>query len=200
MSDKNKVKEKQYNYIATVAAIVSSIVAIASIILSLYSYHFTQKNYFYSRVFQPLNYYYKFDMNNSEKTTCKCTTTSGCIKKLMVVSDTDNDTYTIYEMSLKKCNEQLLSDSSLEFELRFFSYITEDKKKYDYSFVYLEGTDSEWYLDCIVKEYEEGKQPQITIYEKADLLGLKRINNEAEKIILKDYEKLYNEFSRINKV
>ena len=41
MSDKNKVKEKQYNYIATVAAIVSSIVAIASIILSLYSYHFT---------------------------------------------------------------------------------------------------------------------------------------------------------------
>lgn len=199
MSDKNKVKEKQYNYIATVAAIVSSIVAIASIILSLYSYHFTQKNYFYSRVFQPLNYYYKFDMNNSEKTTCKCTTTSGCIKKLMVVSNTDNDTYTIFDMSVKEYNEQLLSDSNIEFELRFYSNITEGNKRYDYAFIYLEGTDSAWYLDCIIKEYEDNKQPNITIYEKADLLRLKRMNNEAEKIILNDYEKLYKEFSRINK-
>ncbi len=55
----------------------------------------------------------------------------------MVISDTDNDTYTIYELSLKAYNEQLMSDSSLGFELRFFSNITEDKKKYDYSFVYL---------------------------------------------------------------
>ena len=76
-------------------------------------------------------------MNDSENTICKCTTTSGCIKKLMVISDTDNDTYTIYELSLKAYNEQLMSDSSLGFELRFFSNITEDKKKYDYSFLYL---------------------------------------------------------------
>ncbi|GEM_PF-4464783 len=46
MNKQNKDKEKLHNYITTVTAIVSSLVAIASIILSIYSYHLTQKTIF----------------------------------------------------------------------------------------------------------------------------------------------------------
>ena len=102
-NDANEKKEHsniKFNILEIFLKIIPIGISIIALVLSFFSYKNAKENSFYSRVFQPLTYYYDFDIDNEQTAqfgnyimpAIKCTinVNSGCINKIMVIATDEN--------------------------------------------------------------------------------------------------------------
>lgn len=153
---------------------------------------------FNSRIVQPLTYkyYYEPNYNNLQKNSdcyfpvCEWTIKifTGSPKQIVVIDSADDtiDYYDIYNM-------EPITDHSLKLDAPFTNGRVYNNKNYQYFFVYLEGVDRIWELDCIIHEYDPiTKTSNFYEWNELDLLHLEDIEryDTLMTTILNEYDNL----------
>ena len=183
-------------------------ISIFALVISFWSYNDTKKNNYYNRIFQPLNYYYNFTIDNELTDifnqyhmpiiTCHINPTSGCISKIMLITTNNKAIDSVYDYNSKMSEIGLFDGMGVTFDLKFSSIFEFEKCIYQYMFIYVEGTNKEWNLDCLEVRYNENQiLDQISILDTNDLLRKNAENNEIQSTILDDYEMVFNKIKNL---
>lgn len=199
--NKSNISEKFLKYITTAISVIA-------IIISMLSFNYTKKNYFYSRVFQPLTYYYDFTIDNGQFTqfdqyylptiTCRIKVNSGYINKITIIGTDKNAIVSFDDYNPKFNDFGLKNEMIVDFDLKFPSIVKFEEYFYQYIFIYVEGTNNEWNLDCLEIKYNENQDIEdICMLDTIDLLRQNTENDEITDMILYDYEMLFNEIKNL---
>ncbi len=194
------------NIIAIVAIICSSVLAIVSIAVTVLSLGTQRESVFYERVFQPLTYGYT-PMVDSEETktfdnytvpavSCKATFYSGFPTQITVINS-DGKLENMYTYSAKTGVEPL-TDLSIEFPLDFKSLVFYEQMAYQYIFIYVEGSDGSWHLDCMQLCHNTiNGETDVTILVELDMLRLEFEQDEARRKVLAEYQRVHEVIAEI---
>ncbi|MCM1115773.1 MAG: hypothetical protein NC397_09790 [Clostridium sp.] len=208
ISTKNKVSNG-FKTVEFFLKFIPIIVSIIALVLSFLSYNNSKENYFYTRVFQPLTYHYNFDTDNENTVKfgnysmpaiqCSIKVNSGYIKKVMIISTDENRIESVYDYNSKLLESGLMNEMGIDFDLKFSTIVEFEDFIYQYIFVYVEGTNEEWNLDCIEIKYNETQTlDDISLLDCNDLLRNSIKNDEVTDLILTDYEMIFNNIKEIN--
>ena len=89
---------------------------------------------------------------------------------------------------------------AVDFDLKFSSIVEFENFIYQYIFIYVEGTNNEWNLDCLQIKYNENQTLEsISALDTTDLLRKNTDNNDVINMILVDYEMVFNEIKSLTK-
>lgn len=209
IKEKNTKSDKKSVILEVFLKIIPIGISILALILSYFSYNNAKENSYFSRVFQPLTYYYDFDVNNEQTVQfgkyvmptikCKINVNSGCINKIMVIATDENNIDSIYDYNSKLTDFGLINEMAVDFDLTFSSIVEFEGSVYQYIFIYVEGTNNEWNLDCLEIEYNENRSIEsISALDTTDLLRKNTENDDVQNMILTDYEMVLNEIENIN--
>lgn len=186
--------------------ILSAVLSVAAIVISLLALLSQNRSQFYERVFQPLTYAYTpqvsaeemrtFDTYTVPAVSCKATFHSGFPTQLTVINS-DETLENMYTYS-SKTGVEPLTDLSIEFPLQFKSLVFYDNMAYQYIFIYIEGSDDSWHLDCIRLSHDKTTgETDVAILEELDLLRLQFETDEAHLKVLEEYERVYQAITEI---
>ena len=205
-AETNKSIAWKSNRIAMVSSVAASLLAIAALVVSIISTRAQLEDSFYERIFQPMVYTYSLDtdpeeMQNFEgyqipKVICTVDILSGFPQRVATINS-DEGIEDMYGIN-SKGGVDLGTKYTLEFELPFTSVLILDDVAYQFIFVYIEGADGGWDLDCLALSYNQSTgQSGVYIYDELDLLRLEYIQDEALQKILLEYRAVYQAISEI---
>lgn len=164
---------------------------------------------FYSRLEQPLTYTYDFSFEGNDlqafdnyaipSVYCKLNISTGAPTRVAVIN-CDNGIENMYDYN-SKFGAELLNDITAEFLLPFTSVLECENIKYQYIYIYIEGVDSTWNLDCIVLQYDPiTTESSISILDELDVLRLNYEKDEVTIKILNEYKNLFENISEIKNI
>lgn len=205
--ESNKDIAKNANKISVFFGITATVLSLAALIVSVYSLVLQNTTSDYERVFQPTMYSYRIDTDSSSlqsfegyavpTVTCQVDLYSGFPKRVATIN-CDGTVENMYSYS-SKIGVKPQTDLTLKFTLPFSSLMTYEGITYQYIFVYIEGADSTWNLDCVVLSYNSTSGiSESVILDKLDLLRFDFETNEAYLKILQEYQTLYTSISELD--
>lgn len=205
-AESNKDIARNANKISVFFGIAATVLSLAALIVSVYSLFLQNATSDYERVFQPTIYSYTIDADSSmlqsfegyavPTVNCQVDLHSGFPKQVATIN-CDGTIESIYSYS-SKIGVKPRTDLTLKFTLPFSSLMTYNGITYQYIFIYIEGADSTWYLDCIVLSYDLASgTSEAVILDKLDLLRFDFETNKAYIKILEEYQALYTSISEL---